>query len=1257
MVVSSIDNLSVNRKSAIMDQPVDITLHMEYTKEPLSAAQKEFYGKKVRDQKSVKAKVDALFKNGGELLHYVDETCFSVQRNIPSPTPVDPSPRQGKVKVSANIPSAFVQKLSSPVILHQTPSESAVSIPPKDPVNRNGAYQLLVDPCVGLLVGSGQNTSNSTVQTTATLGMTSLSPESTSTKGILQNRGGSLHIQVKSNSSTNIQPAKTVLPIVTTSIANTPTRATNVRIKPKPSPGIAAAIIVPSTSSNLASVQNKLIPANVVPASNKSSASPTSVQYWQKQGLTPEEIEVTPVVDLTADDSIASQTSLERDSKATNRTFPSLVVIARPTIRTKDFSQTALQENRARLDQMMKTVLMLTPTKFTEWLLQQGLLRSEQLCVTHVDSSNKPINLKLGMYSDISKFPYSGGYVWISDCCPQRFVSVFNGSIFEGSPHPPSVLLKLIYHWTVQTNVHNVVQWVKVDNFYIKKFYTNMRAICSAAISEKYGKMGGLRKRVEVGVISLGTVSQSSKSRLVKVEVLGVMDPEKKFIRLRAVDPLQDGERNYKRRFVKLLEPLLDWVHKDSIIITDFTIDKGTLYNMGFNSVHQVSVIENTPQVNKYSNQEVMDYLRTVVPKIFQSTLSVLNRPIIQQFLDELVWRERWGYAPTTAFETITSHIAEQCRIDCADNFLARLNKITLNPFKIWTYKALGDPPFSSSGIMFIEKPVNSLLAQPTNMEYNRGNNKRGPKSAKNNSLLTKRRKRKGSDSPVLSPAIPTKKLIQEPVPEPVEDEPICKLEIEEEGFSEPPSIDDVAHLSEYYYSQLPGSKELIDKEFKSCTLTKCCACPQKFSNNIMLMKHLIAHTHAENQGAAKVTDFIMCRYCVKAFATTADMKLHVDEIHFKGKVGLICHICEEKFKDIEALQSHMNQNHVAWEMPYECGICKFRSSFHRDVIDHFYAIHNGGEKMQCPFCLKIVAFAIEGKRMSANVFFFLHHITQHQKKSFAKKCDKCALWFVQQANFNDHFGKDHNSFSSPDEDFKPSVPPPGVKKTLPILPPRSSLPQRTKDLSTSKETAMSKTLRQLRKDYTYLKCLECNENLLEDKHLLGQMRCVHCSFSTCCNKSVIEHSTTFHQNSKKTKVKLKNNRIIVLQTPLYCICGYQSKNGNLFTEHLISCNKKTAYATSFVDELQSASFPPLVTLDDVENASEDPSDRWLKAFVATRKEETDQSMDKLIEPQAKPKESEDPHSMLNVLGLVRKPSTDDSSLDRESSDNEGKSG
>lgn len=88
-----------------------------------------------------------------------------------------------------------------------------------------------------------------------------------------------------------------------------------------------------------------------------------------------------------------------------------------------------------------------------------------------------------------------------------------------------------------------------------------------------------------------------------------------------------------------------------------------------------------------------------------------------------------------------------------------------------------------------------------------------------------------------------------------------------------------------------------------------------------------------------------------------------------------MCRICEEKFRDRPMLISHMHRTHIAVELPYECGICKFRSSVHRDLIDHFYEVHSGGEKLQCPFCLKTVAFASNGKKVSANVNFFLNHI------------------------------------------------------------------------------------------------------------------------------------------------------------------------------------------------------------------------------------------------------------------------------------------
>jgi len=107
-------------------------------------------------------------------------------------------------------------------------------------------------------------------------------------------------------------------------------------------------------------------------------------------------------------------------------------------------------------DLKVKNLLVYAATQFSEWLMQKGLLRLEQRCETHQNSC------KLAKYSDASKQPFSGGFLWISDCCPDSPVSVYQGSIFEASVYPPGVLFKLIYHWACQTNANNVISWVKV---------------------------------------------------------------------------------------------------------------------------------------------------------------------------------------------------------------------------------------------------------------------------------------------------------------------------------------------------------------------------------------------------------------------------------------------------------------------------------------------------------------------------------------------------------------------------------------------------------------------------------------------------------------------------------------------------------------------------------------------------------------------------------------------------------------------------
>lgn len=122
-------------------------------------------------------------------------------------------------------------------------------------------------------------------------------------------------------------------------------------------------------------------------------------------GLTIGETKKKEIVDLTKDEPSASKlTADSREvtfNKLQGKTFPSLVVVARPTLKIKETNI----NDRPALDAKVKSVLMHSATKFTEWLIQQGLVRSEQTCQIH-----PKVSLKLGMYryySDLFRISFT----------------------------------------------------------------------------------------------------------------------------------------------------------------------------------------------------------------------------------------------------------------------------------------------------------------------------------------------------------------------------------------------------------------------------------------------------------------------------------------------------------------------------------------------------------------------------------------------------------------------------------------------------------------------------------------------------------------------------------------------------------------------------------------------------------------------------------------------------------------------------------
>ncbi|XP_025832720.1 uncharacterized protein LOC108740812 isoform X3 [Agrilus planipennis] len=805
------------------------------------------------------------------------------------------------------------------------------------------------------------------------------------------------------------------------------------------------------------------------------------------------------VVDLTSDDGRPAADSREISfNKLQGKTFPSLVVVARPHLRVKETGNA----DRSKLDAKVKTVLMHVHTKFTEWLIQQGLVRSEQSCSVHPNSK-----LKLGMYSDVSKFPYSGGYVWISECCPQRFVSVFSGSLFEGSPHPPSVILKLIYHWACQTNVQNVVQWVKVDNLYVKGMYTCLRAVCTVALHTHLVPLGGPGKRVEVGVISLGTTSQDGQQRQVKVEVLGLLEPEQKLIRLWSVEPLAEGDRNYKKRFSKILAPLVQWVHPESVIVTDLTVDKSTLHQMGFAHVQQ-----STSSDLGASNHAIMEYLRRIVPRMFQNTLSLLSRQIIQQFLDELVWREWFGPTPSQAFDSLVMHLSEQTRADTGQALIIRLNKVAVNPFKNW----------SIVNTLVSSAPAKTVEPAPTPISTAKRSRQRG-------------RQQPTSPAPTtatVTPVVP--KLITSAVTSPSVITNASEPNKPPRTLS-PDVPEQLVPLENYYYGTMNGN----NSEAKGTWLVKCSMCRSYFGNNLKLMSHLFSHAHSV------VGNVQQCRYCLSSVATQEGLTKHILTSHpyeTKFGEGYVCLICEQRFANSFALGKHMSKEHVPAELPYQCGTCGFRSSCHRTAIDHFYSYHENGSTIQCPFCLKSTTVWSGGRVLPQNLNYFMQHLQKHQKKALAKKCNKCALWFIQKETLKDHQLKMHSSLRR-----KPGLVPVTSSRNA-LMVPKSKQDrhawEQDVELNLSNLTVNAPNV---------LRCNECKNFVTARQHYKTAETCSGCEYTTCCQFAVKLHKDI----CKDLKSSLP---VHSLPFTMYCICGYKSDEGNMLAKHLAECERKSAY-------------------------------------------------------------------------------------------------
>ena len=84
-------------------------------------------------------------------------------------------------------------------------------------------------------------------------------------------------------------------------------------------------------------------------------------------------------------------------------------------------------------------------------------------------------------------------------------------------------------------------------------------------------------------------------------------------IRLRATEPVAGASQ--AARFTKIFEPIPIWIARGSKIITDFSIDKERLHRLGYSNIQQCNMASKRQD---QTNSQVMDFLKRVVPKMFQ---------------------------------------------------------------------------------------------------------------------------------------------------------------------------------------------------------------------------------------------------------------------------------------------------------------------------------------------------------------------------------------------------------------------------------------------------------------------------------------------------------------------------------------------------------------------------------------------------------------------------------------------------------------
>ncbi|XP_025016456.1 uncharacterized protein LOC107361787 isoform X2 [Tetranychus urticae] len=380
----------------------------------------------------------------------------------------------------------------------------------------------------------------------------------------------------------------------------------------------------------------------------------------------------------------------------------------------------------------------------------------------------------------------------------------------------------------------------------------------------------------------------------------------------------------------------------------------------------------------------------------------------------------------------------------------------------------------------------------------------------------------------------------------------------------------DEYYVDEYFYGYwYPTNDTLSASDFYKPSLDIICHLCQMHFNKSNIGKHMIEHLDdVEVNGKQTQADLrIRCNHCLKLFGPKT---LHLHKELTSNKLQqYACRICCLPFTNRLSFIEHMIETHWPKEAPYRCNVCKYRSSFQKDVLDHFRKEHSYSEVTIaiCPICLAILRCDSPN-----NLSRIVHgHMSQHFEALSTFSCSNCTLTFASDHDRKCHFLTCHsdptNSYGT-EVVFEPYRLH-AKEQIYSIIATRDEL-MKSKFLKKSDPSSLHKIFMQkenkndlhkrLKKLHigsrrlSDLKCMECGFKVTENHFSQAEISCTICTFKTYCLANAKKHQ----QNRLIELNKFTCNSDNLSWT---CECGFISNDNNDLAHHMITAKHYTCHS------------------------------------------------------------------------------------------------